>query len=69
MNQDNRLYFCSEGVLWALQTVYPEALNYLTPDKCMPADFLSHPNEFEIVWEGYLPGRRVQIKNFCLQPA
>lgn len=51
IKQDNRLYFCSEGALWALQMVFPNALG-ITPDKCMPARFLGP--EFELVDEGIL---------------
>jgi hypothetical protein len=51
IGHDNRLYFCSEGCLHSLQMVYPEAINYLLPEKCMPAHF-SDPKYFEIVWEG-----------------
>lgn len=50
VKQNNRLYFCSEGAAWALQMVFKDALGK-TPDKCMPADFLT-PLYFEKVWEG-----------------
>lgn len=46
-------YFCSENALWALQMVYPEALN-MTPEKCMPAHFCNQ-EDFPIVWEGKIP--------------
>ena len=49
IKQCNRLYFCSEGALWALQMVFPGVLS-ITPDKCMPAHFFR--GEFEVMWEG-----------------
>jgi len=51
IKQNNRLYFCSEGALWALQMVFPEVLG-IKPENCMPARFLG--DEFEIVWEGVI---------------
>lgn len=53
VKQNNRLYFCSEGALWALQQEFPFALA-TTPDKCMPAHFCL-PRYFETVWEGQIP--------------
>ena len=50
MKHANRLWFCSEGALWALQKVYPKVLDYMKPAECYPADYFS--DEFEIVWEG-----------------
>lgn len=55
IKQNNRLWFCSEGALWALQTVYSEAMDYLPPEYCMPAHFLSNTKHFEVVWNGYIP--------------
>ena len=52
IKQSNRLYFCSEGATWALQMVYPEALNMMA-DKVMPGHFLN-PDEFTWVWEGII---------------
>lgn len=52
VKQSNRLYFCSEGALWALQMVFPGVLD-ITPDKCMPAHFLN-PDLFEVIWEGII---------------
>ena len=49
IKHNNRLYFCSEGVLWALQMCFPGILG-IKPEECMPARFLGA--EFEIVWEG-----------------
>lgn len=48
------LFFCSEGVAWALKKVYPLALIGIPSYETMPADF-SKKEEFEIVWEGYIP--------------
>ena len=53
VKQSGRLWFCSEGCLWALQKVYPEAMNGLPPEDCMPASFLES-DDFEIVWEGII---------------
>ena len=50
LKHDNRLWFCSEGVAWALSMVFPEALGR-KPEECMPGHFLD-PNRFELVWEG-----------------
>ncbi len=54
IDQNNRLFFCSEGVLMALQKVYPKVMDYLKPEECMPADFMNK-NYFEIVWKGFIP--------------
>ncbi len=51
IKSNNRLVFCSEGALWALQMVFPGTLG-ITPDKCMPARFLGL--EFEVVYEGVI---------------
>lgn len=53
IGQNNRLFFCSEGALWALQKEYPECLNHLKPYNCMPAHFLASP-DFETIWKGYI---------------
>ena len=53
VKQNNKLYFCSEMCLWALQEVFPKALNSMRPENCMPADFLN-PKYFEVVWEGII---------------
>ena len=50
VKQDNRLYFCSEGALWALKMVFPDALG-VKPEECMPAHF-TFIDRFETVWEG-----------------
>jgi len=57
IKQSNRLFFCSEGCLMAFQMVYPAALESLKPALCMPGDFLQC-DEFERVWEGYIPGKK-----------
>ena len=51
IKHNNRLYFCSEGGLWALQMVFPGILG-IKPEECMPAHFLGV--EFELVWEGVI---------------
>jgi len=53
IKQSNRLVFCSEGVAWALQMVFPGALGGIAPDKVMPAHF-TDKSEFETVWEGVI---------------
>lgn len=53
LRNSNRLYFCSEGALSALQKVYPKAVG-IRPEDCMPAQFLV-PKSFEIIWRGKLP--------------
>ena len=53
LRKNNRLYFCSEGCLWALQKEYPKALNGMNPNECMPAEF-NNPEYFEKVWEGII---------------
>lgn len=50
IKQNNRLYFCSEGAVWALQMVFPGVLG-ITPDKAMPVHFTMQ-SDFEVVWEG-----------------
>jgi len=50
IGNDNRLFFCSEGVADSLQKVYPEALGK-EPSKVMPAHF-AKSKEFTTVWEG-----------------
>jgi len=52
IGNDNRLFFCSEGVAFSLQKVYPKALG-IKPAKVMPAHFVQSP-EFETVWEGII---------------
>jgi len=51
IKQNNRLYFCSEGALWALQMVFLGVLG-IKPSDCMPARFLGA--EFEEVWSGII---------------
>ena len=53
VGNDNRLFFCSEGVAYSLQKVYPSALGK-KPAKVMPAHF-AKSKEFETVWEGVIP--------------
>lgn len=53
IKQNNRLYFCSEGVAWSLRMVYPEILPGLTISQVMPAHFMESP-EFEIEWAGFI---------------
>ena len=53
IKHNNRLYFCSEGALWALQMVFPQAL-LMKPEECMPGHF-GNKNLFEKVWEGEIP--------------
>lgn len=48
VKQNNRLWFCSEGALWALQKEYPNAFG-IKPETCMPAHFMK---ECGLVWEG-----------------
>lgn len=52
VNQNKRLYFCSEGALAAIQKVYPGAMA-MRPEDCMPAHFIAS-KEFTTVWEGYI---------------
>ena len=52
IKQSNRFYFCSEGALWALQMVFPKALQ-MAPDRCMPAHFTMQ-QYFEVVYEGVI---------------
>lgn len=52
IKHSNRLYFCSEGALWALQMVFPDVLG-IKPNECMPAHFTDE-KYFETVWEGIL---------------
>lgn len=52
VKQNNRLYFCSEGALWALQMGMRQNILNIPPEKCMPAHFLS--NCFEVVWQGLI---------------
>lgn len=51
IKQNNRLFFCSEGVAWSLQMEFPKALRGADPSSIPPAAFCN-PNEFETVWEG-----------------
>jgi len=51
IKHNNRLWFCSEGVAWALSMVFKNPLGDLTPDKTMPVHFLNH-EYFETVWSG-----------------
>ncbi len=53
LRNKNRLYFCSEGCLTALQMVYSGAFG-MNPNECMPAEFLN-PKFTEVVFEGYIP--------------
>ena len=53
IKDSNRLFFCSEGVVWSYQKVYPDFLNGIAPDKVPPA-MLSKYGRLEIVWEGYI---------------
>lgn len=53
IKQSTKLYFCSEGVLWALQKVFPAAMFGLKPEECMPAHFAAS-DEFKVVWEGVI---------------
>lgn len=53
IKQNNRLYFCSEGALWALQMVFPKAL-WMEPEETMPGHF-GNPDWLEKVWEGEIP--------------
>ena len=55
VRQSNKLWFCSEGVAWALQKEYPESLGGTKPVNCLPANFLDE-KEFEEVWQGRIPG-------------
>ncbi len=50
IKQNNRLMFCSEGALWALQKQHSNAFN-IKPEDCMPAHFMEN---CEIVWEGVI---------------
>ena len=50
IKQSNRLMFCSEGALWALQKQHPKAFD-IKPENCMPADFMEG---CECVWEGVI---------------
>ena len=50
IKQSRRLWFCSEGALWALQMGCKENILGIDPDRCMPAHFFG--DEFEVVWEG-----------------
>jgi len=52
IGNNNRLYFCSEGVAESLQKVYPEALGK-KPAKVMPAHF-AKSKQFEAVFEGVI---------------
>ena len=52
IKQSNRLWFCSEGALWAAQMGCRENILGIDPDKCMPAHFFNEV--FEIVWEGMI---------------
>lgn len=52
IKQNNRLYFCSEGALWALQMGCKENILGINPDKCMPANFFA--DIFEQVWQGII---------------
>lgn len=52
LKQSVNRFFCSELACYALQIEYPEALQSLAPDKCMPAHFTTE--EFEVCWEGYV---------------
>ncbi len=52
IKQNNRLFFCSEGVLWSLRKEFPNILEGITPETCMPAHFTTE--EFETVWEGII---------------
>lgn len=51
IKQNNRLYFCSEGALWAMQMGCKENILGINPDICMPAHFRNW-DYFEKVWEG-----------------
>ena len=53
IGQSNRLWFCSEGVTWALQMVYPEVFGFDEPCNILPAHFLSD-DSFEAIWEGII---------------
>lgn len=53
VGNNNRLYFCSEGVAYSIQKVYPSALGK-KPEKIMPAHF-ARSSEFTTVWEGFIP--------------
>ena len=50
IKQNNRLYFCSEGGLWAMQMGCKENILGINPDRCMPAHFFNET--FGLVWEG-----------------
>jgi len=52
IKQNTKKFFCSELALYALQKEYPEALDSLEPDQCMPAHFTTE--ELDVVWEGYI---------------
>jgi hypothetical protein len=52
LSHNNRLYFCSEGVLAAFKMVYPRCMP-LPAEKAMPAHFVAS-NQFETVWEGII---------------
>jgi len=52
IKQNNRLYFCSEGALWAMQMGCKENILGINPDKCMPAHFFA--DIFELVWQGII---------------
>lgn len=47
-------WFCSEGWLYSLQTEYPNALDGMKPEDCMPAHAASSP-ELATIWEGFIP--------------
>jgi len=53
IKQNNRYYFCSEGVSQSLQKVFPKALEGRKPSDIMPADFLNQ-KEFECAFEGII---------------
>ena len=52
ITHNNRLYFCSEGVMAALKMEYPRVMP-IPAHKVMPAHFIAS-KQFEKVWEGVL---------------
>jgi len=53
-HHSKRKYFCSEGVCWAIQKIYPGFFGGGAANKCYPASILADPG-IELVWEGRLP--------------
>lgn len=53
ITQNNRLFFCSEGVTWAYQKIYPCFLDGQRPDKIFPSH-IAATNQLEVYWEGII---------------